>query len=322
MSLIGKLVYNVYYKPKDIRATKERFGGKRSYELMLQGEQKMRDFALNNLTINGNCCLKGPFKLNFLTGEKFIHQSLFCIHSFLKFLSVEESGNFSINLYDDGSLCPQTFTILQNKFPGVNLIPAKSSIEAIGQKLSSKRFPKIHEKLKTFPLIKKLVYIHINNAGLNTFLDSDMLFLKRPQAFLNWLLLNSKSNINALCMPDIKRSYGYKEETIKEVWPAGVKNNINSGFYAIQSERINYEFIEELINKFEEKAGSNYYLEQLITALLLEQSENLYVLPPCDYIVFPTKEQINHQEGTLHHYVDVSKEGYFKESWKRQIAYS
>ena len=34
-----------------------------------------------------------------------------------------------------------------------------------------------------------------------------------------------------------------------------------------------------------------------------------------DYIVMPSKDQVLKKKGILHHYVDISKEWYFKHAW-------
>ena len=98
-----------------------------------------------------------------------------------------------------------------------------------------------------------------------------------------------------------------------------IKLNINSGMYSLCSELIDFSFIERLVHEFDSRYGSQYYMEQLITAILLEKSGNLFAAPQDDYIVLPSREQIKFQTGTLHHYVNESKEFYFKESWRSQI---
>ena len=89
--------------------------------------------------------------------------------------------------------------------------------------------------------------------------------------------------------------------------------------YSLFSECIDFNFVEKLIKDLETRFGSNYLAEQLITAILLEKSPGVHIAPKSEYIVFPTKGQIESSSGTLHHYVDESKEGYFKYAWKQMI---
>jgi hypothetical protein len=319
MSILGKLIYKLYFKPKSTRATITKFGGKDNYQLMLTSEAEMKEYAFNKLTIPGNFCKNGKYTINFLTGDKFIHQTLFCTYSFFKFLNVSESCNFQINYFSDGTLSLATKSTLNRRFPYINVIDFQATSELVEKYLPVSKFPYLRKKIDTAPLFKKLVFTHIARTGLTTFFDSDMLFLRRPEEFLAWLYSQSNDDTHAFCIQDVMRSYGYSDNQINTVWPVPIKFNINSGMYSIFSEKIDFEFIEALIKKFELNYGSQYYLEQLITAILLEGSPNLFVAPQSTYIVLPTKEQIISQIGTLHHYVNESKEFYFKESWKKQL---
>jgi hypothetical protein len=44
-----------------------------------------------------------------------------------------------------------------------------------------------------------------------------------------------------------------------------------------------------------------------------------HILPGDEYIVNPVAEAIENQIGILHHYVDLSKERYFKQAWRRYL---
>jgi hypothetical protein len=320
MSILGQLLYRLYFRPKNNRALIKKFGGKLSYLAMLEAEREMKSYALNDLTINGNFGYSGKFKINFLTGEKYIHQTLFCTYSFFKFLTKEESSSFSINFYSDGTLNGSTKQILATRFPNINVIGIDDTTTALNNCLPNDSFPFINKQLNALPLFKKLIYPHLKNKkGRSTFFDSDMLFMKRPASFLNWLYKSQDDSDHAFCIQDIKRSYGYSDSEILEIWPIPIERNINSGMYSIDSANIDFMFIEKLIKNFEEHLGSQYYMEQLITAIILEKSSNLFVASPSEYIVLPTYDQIKNQMGTLHHYVNESKEFYLKESWKRQI---
>jgi hypothetical protein len=320
MSIVGKLLYKFYFQRKNEQATVKKFGGKRNYLTMLAAEQEMKAYALNDLTIKSNFNPDGKFKINFLTGDRFIHQTLFCTYSFFKFLTIEESSNFSVHYYSDGTLSAALAATLKKRFPNIRVIGFEETKIAIQNHLPASLFPYLNKKINTHPLFKKLVYPHLNNKGLSAFFDSDMLFIKKPVEFLNWLYTPGDPKNTAFCIQDVNRSYGYSEAEILKIWPVPVRNDINSGMYAVCSEHMNFQFIENLVKAFEVNFGSQYYLEQLITAIILEKSADLYIAPRSAYIVLPTREQIKNQAGTLHHYVNESKEFYFKESWKKQVS--
>lgn len=319
MSLIGELLYKIYYKPRGKNAYIRKLGGQDNLNLMLKGEEEMRDYALNRLVIDKPFSVNKKYKINFLSGEKFIHQTLFCIYSLSRFLTAEECADITINVFDDGSLNPDIAKFLNTQHPYINIITAEQTLSAIHKKLPEHQFPFIHKKLANFALMKKLVYIHIDNPGMNCFLDSDMLFMKKPTELLNWLKANNDEQNSVFGISDVQRSYGYNDAAIKKVAGKNLVNNINSGLYAITSSNIDFNFIERLTNDFETNYKPNYYLEQLITAILLERSPNLHMAPKTDYIVFPTAEQVQQQAGVLHHYVDTSKALYFTKAWQAVI---
>ncbi|MDN3584419.1 hypothetical protein QWZ17_26325 [Mucilaginibacter flavus] len=279
----------------------------------------MKKYALEALTIKSNFHPAGEFKINLLTGDRFIHQSLFCVYSFFKFLTPEESAQFSVNFYSDGTLSDEVVSVLKARFPQIQLVSYSDTKDALRKYLPETLFPRLNQKVAAIPLFKKLIYPHLNQSGGSAFFDSDMLFLKKPVAFLNWIEQFKTGKITAFCILDVHRSYGYSEESIRKIWPGGIIHNINSGMYGIDSRQIDFGAIENLVVDFEDKFGSQYYLEQMITAMILEKSPDLIVASPHEYIVMPGPEQVRAQTGTLHHYVNESKAFYFLESWRLQI---
>lgn len=320
MSIIGKLIYRLYFQQKSKKATVKKFGGKKNYLKMLKAEEEMKQYALNNLTIANKFSSDGKFRINFLTGDRFIHQTLFCTYSFFKFLTPAETNDFTVNYFSDGTLSDSTIAILNKNFSSIRIITHEQIKREMEKYLPRTEYPYLNQKVETLPLFKKLVYPHLKSQGSSTFFDSDMLFIKRPEEFINWLYKDGGTGSQAFCIQDVKRSYGYSDSEILQVWPSPLKNNINSGMYSISSENVNFSFVENLVNNFENRFGSQYYMEQLITAIILEKSGQLSVAPISEYIVLPDNEQIVGQIGTLHHYVNESKEFYFKESWRRQVS--
>jgi hypothetical protein len=143
-----------------------------------------------------------------------------------------------------------------------------------------------------------------------------MLFQKKPTELIEWLNKNTDMPTQAFGIFDVIRSYGYNDKAIETIYPPGVKHNINAGLYVLHSESIDFDLIENLIKSFRSKYGLSYYLEQLITAILLERSQELHLGNALDYIVMPSKDQVLNQSGELHHYVAESKEWYFKNAWR------
>jgi len=316
MSLLGKLLYQLYYQPLQRKHTFKKFGGKDNYNAIIRAEQDMKKYALEHLQME-QLSSTGKIKINLLTGEKYLHQSLFCVYSLFKQISDFEKADISVCFYDDGSLTPDLLALLAAKYPFIKVICQRTSRKNVDSILPNANYPFIHKKLDNFQLIKKLVYIHAGNSGLNCFFDSDMLFVKKPAELMKWLYENADRREHAFGIFDVMRSYGYTNDEINAVYPPGVVRNINSGLYAIHSEEIDFDLVENLLKGFECGYGPNYYQEQLITAIILERSKGLHIAPQSDFIVMPSKEQTINQHGVLHHYVAESKEWYFKAGWRQ-----
>ncbi|GAA3956287.1 hypothetical protein GCM10022246_07800 [Pedobacter ginsengiterrae] len=320
MSFLGKLLYKYYYRPIEKRDTIKRYGGKIKYTEMLDGEAEMRNYAFDKLAFSSPFNNFGKFKLNFLTGEKFIHQTLFCIYSFSKWLTYEEAKNFSISLYDDKSLKKKTIELLKAKFPQLQIFTYNETVEKVKNKFPKNDYPYINKKITELFFFNKLFFLHSeNDPGLKVYLDSDMLFVNRPSDFLNWLTLNYGNSNSAFAIEDIMRSYGYDQSQIENIAKKTIDHQINAGFYGLHTKNVNFDEIERLIKDIEENYGSSYYMEQFITSLLLTSQKNLTVFPRTDYIVWPSPTDIHFQNGALHHYVDISKYGYFTKAWKKII---
>jgi hypothetical protein len=319
MSALGKLVYKLYYEPKNKRAYIKKFGGRQNYLAMVAAEQEMKAYALNELVIDANLNKTKKFKINFLTGDKFIHQTLFCTYSFFRFLDHREKNDFSVNYYSDGTLSAELIAVLNRRFPGIRIIDADEIESVLTEHLPKSVYPYLNKNVQLFPLFKKLIYPNLNNTGMLTFFDSDMLFIARPSEYIDWLYEKETNPCAAFCIQDTQRSYGYTNAEILRVWPKAIRQDINSGMYALHSNNIDWGLIETLAKQFELNYGPHYYMEQLITAIMLERSTDLFTAPKSEYVVFPSIEQVRKQTGTLHHYVNESKEYYFKESWKKQI---
>lgn len=318
MSFLGNLLYHTYYKHRPDKKVIENYGGKIRYNEMLLAEKEMRHFALNSLQIDKPFNKDGKYKLNFLTGEKFIHQTLFCLYSFSRFLTADEAENFSVTFFDDNSLKQTTLQLLSDKFPNITFTDFKTSSRRLEAKFPPHKFPYIIKKNRTVVLFNKIFFPHIQGSGLKIFMDSDMLFFKRPTEFLLWLETKYLEADEAFVIEDIMQSYGYNQKAQEDIAGKPMDNALNVGFYGIHSQKIDFERIESMLRKMDTHYKKTYYAEQFVTAVLLTDL-NLQIFPKDQYIVFPTSQDVALEKGTLHHYVDVSKYIYFTQSWKKVI---
>lgn len=247
----------------------------------------------------------------FLTGIKYLYQTLYCIQSLCKV----STAKFKFILVDDGSFDSKLIERIHLQLPGSEIINKEIIERNLEQYLPSNKFPYLYQKRKVYPHIKKLTDVHtISGTDWKLVLDSDMLFWSDPEEIIDWLKKPNKP----LHMVDCDESYGYSYNLMEDLCGSKIHTLINVGAIGLNSNKINWDQIEHWIKILEEKEGTSYYLEQALSAMIIGNA-NTIVLDPKEYIVNPGKKSINCKSGTLHHYVDLSKDGYFREAWQNQI---
>jgi len=307
-------LYSFYYGPKSRRAIIKNFGGKRNYQAIQKGEADMKMYAFNNLIFTNKNERQPKYQLNYLTGEKYLHQSLFCAFSFYEFLSPEARPDFLINFYDDGSLCPSTLDMLKTNFPSIHVISSEHTAQKFNRLLPADKYPHLHKKRAMYPHIRKLTDIHLGSQGWQLVLDSDMLFFDRPSQLLAWL---KKPEAPFLLFDPIS-SYHYSFGLMEGLTGNTVHPHLNVGIAGLKSEDINWDQVEHWIAALEKKEGTSYLLEQALTAMLCAGKE-IIIADKDQYLVKPDKKDVEHLQTTLHHYVAESKEWYYKMAWKHII---
>lgn len=247
-------------------------------------------------------------RIYFLTGKKHLYQTLFCIQSLVKV----SSALFKFVLVDDGSFNTELIQTINRLLPGTEVITQKMVEENLARFLPVQQFAILHQKRAVYPHIKKLTDIHtIPGNDWKLVLDSDMLFWSEPETIIKWLNNPGKP----LYMQDCQNSYGYSKQLMEQLSGNKIPDLINVGAIGLNSADINWIKLNNWIEALEKNEGTSYYLEQALTAMLIGENP-CEVLPSNEYIVNPDKEKIQNFTGILHHYVDLSKEGYFKKAWK------
>jgi hypothetical protein len=303
--LIQKIINVIYRYPKAKYKSVKRFGGYFSYWKMLRGQKQMQEAAKKLPPI---LSVADGLAIYFLTGKKYLYQTLFCIQSLAK---VSATG-FKFTLVDDGSFDEQLINQVKIQLPGAVIVTREMIERHIDQAIPQNEYPVLHHKRKVYPHIKKLTDIHtIPGDDWKLVLDSDMLFWNEPEAIINWL----KHPTVPIYMQDCQNSYGYSAQLMEQLCGNKIPQLLNVGTIGLSSAAINWHNLETWTKELEEKEGSSYYLEQALTAMLLAGVEAV-VLPANNYIVNPTSTEIDDCKAILHHYVDLSKEGYLKKAWK------
>ena len=303
--MFQQLINFLYRHPKSELRKFKRFGGYFNYRKMIRSRKLMDESSLNLTPAISN---PEGLLIHFLTGKKYLYQTLYCIQSLTKVTTTK----FKFVLVDDGSLDDSMLEQINYQLPGAEIVTKLMIEKNLRSSLPEHLYPYLNQKRKVYPHIKKLTDVHtIPGNTWKLVLDSDMLFWSEPKQMIAWL----RNPENPIHMVDCEESYGYSYELMEEVCGFKIRALINVGAIGLNSGQVNWNNIEKWTEKLEEKEGVSYYLEQALTAMIIGNC-NSEILNSQEYVVNPSPQMIIRKWGVLHHYVDLSKQGYFKNAWK------
>jgi hypothetical protein len=246
-------------------------------------------------------------RVYFLTGKKFWYQTVFCAYS----LAQQSDRDVHPVVFDDGSLDPHHIKGIKRIFPKAEIVSPTEVLTRLDQRLPESRFPTLRGLRHNFALIRKLTDVHASSPGWKLYLDSDMLFFRRPTFLLEWLDSPTKS----CYMKDVRTAYSYDDETLTGLTKTPMLECVNTGITGLNSDDMNWDQLEFWCKTLIEKDGLQYFLEQGLTAMYFSVYASCAV-PENDYVVFPAREEVNKPYAVLHHYVGETKSWYFQFGWK------
>lgn len=252
-----------------------------------------------------------PLEVYFLTGARFWYQTCFCMYSLMQ----QTSLPLRPILYDDGTLQSRHIRAIQRIFPNAIIISIAEINDHLDQVLPAQQFPTLRSRRLEYPHLRKLTDIHSGSQGWKLVLDSDMLFFRPPTLLLEWL----QSPQSPCHMIDVETAYGYSAELMQELAQVPIPERINVGICGLNSEAIDWHELEYWCKTLMEREGTHYYQEQALIAMLMARQFST-VAPHQTYVVMPEYQEILHPEAILHHYVSVSKSGYFRDAWRHIVS--
>jgi hypothetical protein len=246
-------------------------------------------------------------EVRFLTGRRFWYQTAFCAWS----LARASGQSFRVTLFDDGSFDSALATEAQRLLPGCRIVTRTEAEGTLDRTLPSARFPTLRRHRLSYVHLRKLTDLHAGEQGWGLVLDSDMLFFRRPDALLAWL----RSPAQPVHMLDAFDSYGYPSATLERLAGARIPERVNVGICGLCSDALDWPQIERWCTELIATHGTSYYLEQALVALLVARTPALR-LAADDYRIMPDDAECRAPTASLHHYVDLSKRGYFRHAWR------
>jgi hypothetical protein len=312
---IAQTVINYLYRyPIGILKKSIKYGGPLKKIAVNKGKKQMKNAALNlKFTASDVNAVKVGVPICFLTGKNHWYLTAFCIYSLMK---QTKGYSFKFKIFDDGSLDHHTQTYFIKNIPQVEIIQKEQIKNNLEIKIPNYKFPEIIKLRSNYVHIKKITDIH--SAGIGTILlfDSDMLFFKKPSRMIEWAI----NPVGNFFIRDRKQSYGIDTQLMGEIaCTTRIPEQFNAGLYGIDTNKTNFDLLEKWIIDTKNPNGlGNYYWEQALTAMLIAQ-DDYQEAPAEDYIVKPTKLQVENQSGILHHYVEVSQNLYYTKAWKNIV---
>ncbi len=306
---LGRAIYTLWHAPRASLARSRREGGPWQQWIDRRGRESMMRAAahLPPLPPAGS---DAP-EVRFLTGRRFWYQTAFCAWS----LAHHCGRPFRIVLFDDGSIDADLAHEAQRLFPGVRIVSRTEAETRLERVLPTGRFPALRGQRITYIHLRKLTDCHAGEDGWHLVLDSDMLFFRRPDALLRW----TEKPVDPVHMLDVFDSYGYPADTLRRLAGRPLPARVNVGICGLRSDAIDWPRLEAWCAELLATHGTSYYLEQALVALLLA-NETPCVLPAADYRLMPDDAECRAPTAALHHYVDLSKRGYFRHAWKHTVS--
>jgi len=307
MSLPGKLLYHLWHRPYGYTRDLIKDGGPQQRRLTALGRQEMEAAAYmlpSPPSGQGN-----PVELHFLTGRNYWYQTAFCLWSF-----AAASGRPLVPiLFDDGSLSESYIESLKRLFPALRVVTAAESLARLDEFLPESRYPSLRARRLAFPLLKKLLDLHVGQRGYRLQMDSDLLFFRSPDCLLSWHD-NPKCPLRA---EDVVTSYGYPLSMLVELsgFPK-VPERVNTGLLGLRSEDFDWDKMEYWCRELLARKGPSYYQEQALFAMFLAGRECI-VPPPNDYVILPKPPEALRCKAVMHHYVAESQRWYYQYNWKK-----
>jgi hypothetical protein len=268
------------------------------------------DFGIRNSKFENKDSSKQekPLELHMVVGKRFWYMAAFALVSLKKHLS----SPVQVHFYSDGMLTAEHGKALRQLpveavFYGIEEIMAK-----VEKWLPREKYPILRERFDNYPNIRKLISPHVGSRGAKIVLDADVLFFGRPDELCKWLAKPE----GVLCATDITESYGYSRDLLEKLAGGKLPEKVNVGVTGLISETIDWDQLEKWCAELHAKAGTSYYLEQAIIAMLSVKYA-CHQLAEKRYITCPNEAEAKERAGVMQHYVDLSKKQYFRELWRK-----
>lgn len=307
MSFSGRLFYQLWHRPIAAVRQSIRHGGPIRQWRNARGEQEMLTAAAQ-LPAFPTRNDSRAFEVHLLTGRRFVHQTAFCLHS----LALQCPVPLQAEIHDDGSLDADSTAMLRKLSPTLVIHDFATMRARLDELLPASRYPALRERWINYPHIRKLIDVHLGGTGWRLVLDSDLLFWREPRFLLDWNLAPDRP----LHATDCVENYGYSRLLLEKIAGVSLPPLVNVGLCGLQSDSIDWDFLEHATTTLVTAERTSYYLEQGLVALLIARHGRAAIAPVHDYRTMPDAAEIAKPTAVMHHYVDLARGPYYRHAWR------
>jgi hypothetical protein len=302
---LGRLAMKVFFQPTAELRWRLSFGIGGATRHFL-GEAAMRRAARRLAPIGG--AAPEAFEATYMTGARFWHQTAFAAWSLGRLLPQGLRPTF----YDDGSLREEQAAQLCRIFPHGRIVSRAEAVAQLDAHLPVGAFPLLREVERDSMFVRKLVTPRAGSIRWQLYLDSDMLFFRRPA-----LLEEAARTRRATYMVDHIFAYCLPHQDLESLAGHPVRERVNGGMVALDDAAIDWPRTERWLAALPLATLRHAMLEQTLGAILVSHQDPI-AADPEDYKILFSMEPAD-QRATLLHYIYHSKVLFVSREWRRVL---
>jgi GR25 family glycosyltransferase involved in LPS biosynthesis len=260
-----------------------------------------------------NLKLFEDIEVHSLMCHKDVYYGINCLKSLIRY---EEFGNVEIIIHEDGSLTLEDKQMLYKVSNRLSIIDRKYAdshiLNFIRDKLNCVNYRIKESHINLWHKIKLFDYFYFSKTKKILGLDSDLLFLRRPDEIIKYISSNT-----GFYFPDNQSAYSFNEpkDEIKTL------EKVNTGLiYLPEESSYNLDYIENALSNLISN-GVNYFpswIEQSAFAHMFYKLGNFECLNPEKYRI-PYFQTVNHSTSECLHFVSYPP---VRENYNEYVAVS
>jgi hypothetical protein len=216
------------------------------------------------------CNTSASAEVHTLVCHHHLHRYILAIKSFLKFY-----GNICVVAHDDGTLSGTDKKILTEHISGIRIICKDDADKMMSEAL--REFPACLEYRKKYIIGMQLFdYLLISETEKIVSLDSDTLFLERPDQLIAWLS-SEKNELSYLYEIN-----PFKQEELLSKIKEPYETHLCAAFMCLYRDVLDLPLVEDLLLKMKRVEELNWWTTQNIYPVLIKR-KNIYKTSYFDY---------------------------------------